>query len=180
MNQLRRFYLAFDCESSKQPTLKELLDLLSSNGLSLTVVCATRLEIDHAVGVSLSTTFHTVAIMDGSEEDLMRCLEAAKSQPSAVLMTESMLDALQSSQHARDSLLGSNCTFLINYDLPTDAVMDDRRIALILGADQSKRSDRPRVVVDLFSADQEDHFRAIEAHFGQIPFFPMSLDEILT
>jgi hypothetical protein len=176
MNQLRRFYLAFDCESSKQPTLKELLDLLSSNGLSLTVVCATRLEMDHAIGVSLSTTFHTVAIMDSSDEDLMRCLEAAKSQPSALLMTESTLDALLSSQHARDSLLGCNCTFLINYDLPRDAVMDDRRIALMLGADQSKRS----VVVDLFSADQEDHFRAIEAHFGQIPSFPMSLEEILT
>jgi hypothetical protein len=174
MNQLRRFYLAFDCESSKQPTLKELLDLLSSSGLSLMVVCASRVEMDHAVGVSLSTTFHTVAIMDGSEErDLMRCLEAAKSQPSAVLMTESTLDALLSSQHA--SLQGSNFTFLVNYDLSKDAVMDDRRIALMLGPDQSKR----RVVVDLFSADQEDHFRAIESHFGQIPSFPMSLEEIL-
>ena len=176
---MRRFYLAYDSESSKRPSFIELLALLSSS-TSIAICCSCRVSLDEAVATCLTSAFKTIALIEGSDEremarDIAWSLEppqaGALAKNSALLMTDALLDSL--SQDITSYFGGQ--TFLINYDLPRDLSVDDRRISLFFGADRKEGV----VIIDMFSSLEIAQFKAIESHYGEIPPLPMALEDIL-
>lgn len=164
--------MAFDSELSKGTTFRDLLALLSSSGHSVLVVCGCRASLDDAVRACLVSSLNTVALIDGFEErELIHNIAAAKSQQSSLLLTDATLDSL--SQESSSSIAG-HFPFLINYDIPRDLTLDDRRTSLF-GAGRKRG-----VIIDLFSSSETDQFKAIESsNTGEIPPLPMSLEDIL-
>ena len=132
--------------------------------------------MDAAVSCSLASSFMTVALIDGSDDrDLSLNLAAARSKESGVvlLVTDAALDSLPQDNLSLDD--GDGPLVLINYDISRSRDLDAQRIEMVFGSSTGKG-----VIVDLFSSNEEEQFRAIESYHGQdIHPLPMTLNEIL-